>query len=133
MALQIVGAGLGRTGTASLKIALEQLGVGRCYHMSEVGKDPAHVGLWLEAANGKPDWDRLLADYSATLDYPACTFWRELADFYPLSKVLLSVRDPISWFESTRRTGQSPRSVRSESISVVDVQRSRMRAARSTS
>ena len=104
MALQIVGAGLGRTGTASLKIALEQLGMGRCYHMSEVGNNPSHVGLWLEAANGKPDWDRLLGDYGATLDYPACTFWRELADFYPESKVLLSVRDPVSWFESTQAT-----------------------------
>jgi len=104
MALQIVGAGLGRTGTSSLKIALEQLGVGRCYHMSEVGKNPAHVDLWLDAAKGKPDWDRLLGDYGATLDYPACTFWRELADFYPASKVLLSVRDPLSWFESTQAT-----------------------------
>jgi hypothetical protein len=104
MTLRIVGAGLGRTGTSSLKIALEQLGLGRCYHMSEVGTHPAHIGLWLDAANGKPDWDRLLGDYAATVDYPACTFWRELAEFYPDSKVLLSVRDPMSWFESTQAT-----------------------------
>jgi len=109
MALQVVGAGLGRTGTSSLKVALEYLGVGRCYHMSEVGGNPAHVGLWIDAANGKPDWDRLLADYEATLDYPACTFWRELADFYPESKVLLSVRDPASWFESTQEPSCLPR------------------------
>lgn len=108
MALQIVGAGLGRTGTSSLKVALEELGLGRCYHMSEVGKNPAHLGLWIDAANGKPDWNELLRGYDATVDYPACTFWRELADFYPDSKVLLSIRDASSWFESTQATILSP-------------------------
>ena len=101
MALQIVGAGLGRTGTSSLKVALEELGVGRCYHMSEVGKNPAHMRLWIDAANGKPNWNDLLRGYEATVDYPACTFWRELADFYPASKVLLSIRDASTWFESS--------------------------------
>jgi hypothetical protein len=104
MALQIVGAGLGRTGTSSLKVALEELGIGRSYHMSEVGKNPAHMDLWIDAANGKPDWNELFRDYDATLDYPACTFWRELADFYPESKVVLSIRDASSWFESTQAT-----------------------------
>jgi len=108
MALQIVGAGLGRTGTSSLKVALEELGVGRCYHMSEVGKNPAHMRLWIDAANGKPNWNDLLRGYEATVDYPACTFWRELADFYPASKVLLSIRDASTWFESTQATILSP-------------------------
>ena len=33
MALKVVGAGFGRTGTLSLKTALERIGFGPCYHM----------------------------------------------------------------------------------------------------
>ena len=58
----------------------------------------------MKAADGKPDWDLFLGDYGATVDYPACSFWRELADYYPDSKVLLSVRDATSWFESVNET-----------------------------
>ncbi len=108
MALKIVGAGLGRTGTASLKVALEKLGVGRCYHMSEALAKPEHMGLWLNAANGNPDWDGLLGEYSASVDYPACTYWQELADYYPDAKVLLTVRDAGGWFESVNETIMSP-------------------------
>jgi len=109
MALKVVGAGLGRTGTASLKVALEELGVGRCYHMGEVMQDPMHIDHWINAADGKTDWDRFLGGYGATVDYPACSFWRELAEYYPDAKVLLSVRDATSWFESVNQTIMSPR------------------------
>lgn len=109
MALKVVGAGLGRTGTASLKLALEELGIGRCYHMGEVLQDPTHIDHWLDAADGNPDWDQLLGGYGATVDYPACTFWRELAGFYPDAKVLLSVRDARAWFESTSTTIMAPK------------------------
>jgi hypothetical protein len=104
MSLQIIGAGLGRTGTASIKVALEQLGVGRCYHMGEVMTRPGDIELWMNAADGSPDWKRLLDEYGAAVDYPACTFWRELSVAYPDAKVLLSVRDANSWFESTQAT-----------------------------
>ena len=104
MTLKVIGAGLGRTGTASLKVALEQLLGGRCYHMSECFGNSANPPLWLEAARGRPDWDAVFKDYVATVDYPACGFWRELADHYPEAKVVLSVRDPDKWFESTRET-----------------------------
>jgi hypothetical protein len=104
MTLKVIGAGLGRTGTASLKVALEQLLGGRCYHMSECFGNPANPPLWLAAANGRPDWDAIFKGYAATVDYPGCGFWRELADRYPEAKVLLSVRDPDKWFESTRET-----------------------------
>lgn len=109
MGLQIIGAGLGRTGTASLKVALEQLGVGRCYHMGEVMQDPSRMQGWIDAADGTPDWDRMLEGYSAAVDYPACSFWRELMDYYSSARVLLSVRDANSWFESTNATIMSPR------------------------
>ena len=86
MALKVIGAGLGRTGTASLKVALEQLGVGRCHHMGEVLADPTQIQLWIDAADGSPDWDALLGVFSASVDYPSCSFWRELSEAYPDAK-----------------------------------------------
>ena len=84
MALQVVGAGVGRTGTASLRQAIERLTGGTCYHMSEVFGKPDHVDTWKAAAEGSmPDWNVFLAGYSGTLDWPACTCWRELARAYP--------------------------------------------------
>jgi hypothetical protein len=108
MALEVIGAGLGRTGTASIKVALEKLGIGRCYHMGEVLAKPADADRWVNAADGNPDWDNLFNEYGAAVDYPTCAFWQELADFYPNAKVVLSVRDANSWFESTRDTIFSP-------------------------
>ena len=108
MALQIIGAGLGRTGTMSMKLALEQLGVGRCYHMAELIGDLARLPLWLGAADGAADWEAVFAGFTATVDYPGCTYWRELATCYPDAKVLLTVRDPDDWFDSTQATIFSP-------------------------
>lgn len=104
MALTLIGAGLGRTGTLSLKLALEQLGLGRCHHMAEVFGQPERVPLWVEAAKGRPDWEAIYEGYGAAVDYPTCTFWRELAEAYPDAKVLLSVRDADAWFDSTQST-----------------------------
>lgn len=102
--MRVIGPGLGRTGTASLKVALERLGVGRCYHMGEVMTSPGASDLWVDAADGRPDWERIFDGYGAAADYPACAFWRELADYYPDARIVLSVRDPGDWFESTRET-----------------------------
>lgn len=104
MPLKIIGAGLGRTGTLSLKFALEQLGFGPCYHMTEALLNPQAPGLWLRAADGNPDWEATFEGFSSTVDFPGCAFWRELAERYPDAKVLLSVRDPEQWFESTQAT-----------------------------
>lgn len=104
MALKIIGAGMGRTGTASLKVALESLGLGRCYHMSEVLKNPPCTQDWIRAAEGNADWDKIFDGYSATVDNPGCNFWRELADYYPDAKVILTVRDAEKWFDSTNET-----------------------------
>jgi hypothetical protein len=108
MPLKVIGAGLGRTGTMSLKLALEELGFGPCYHMSEVAGGNNAFPLWVEAANGRPDWEAIFNGYQSTTDYPACSFWRELAAFYPDAKVILSVRDPAKWFESVNSTIFSP-------------------------
>lgn len=104
MSLQVIGAGFGRTGTASLKNALELLLGRRCYHMSEVLGQPGHVDHWLDVVAGKPDWDAIFGDYVATVDFPASNYWRELADAFPDAKIVLSVRDPERWFESTQAT-----------------------------
>ncbi len=104
MALKIIGAGMGRTGTASLKVALEALGLGRCYHMSEILQKPERSEDWINAANGNPDWDKIFNDYGATVDNPGCGFWKEIADYYPDAKVILTIRDAEKWFESTNET-----------------------------
>ncbi len=104
MTLKVIGAGFGRTGTASLKIALETLLGGPCYHMTEVLGHAGEVDLWLDVVAGKPDWSAIFGNYVATVDFPACTYWRELADAYPDAKILLSVRDPERWFASTQKT-----------------------------
>jgi len=105
MPLSVIGAGFGRTGTLSLKLALEQLGFGPCYHMLEVFKNPQAAGWWEAAADGAPtDWEQIFQGYQATVDWPAATFWRELAEAYPQAKVILSLRDPEAWFASTQAT-----------------------------
>ena len=105
MGLEVIGAGFGRTGTLSLKAALEELGFDPCYHMSEVFENPEHIETWDAAANGEPvDWERVLGDYKATVDWPGCSFYKEFMRKYPDAKVLLSVRDPDRWYESVSAT-----------------------------
>jgi len=105
MGLQVVGAGLGRTGTLSLKQALEQLLDGPCYHMMEVfGKRDA-IDTWQRAAEGEsPDWNTFLDGYVATVDWPAAAFWDELAEANPDAVVLLSTRDADGWWRSASNT-----------------------------
>ncbi len=107
MALQVVGAGFGRTGTLSLKYALQRLGFGPCYHMMEVFSRHDHIARWCELAvhgDRGTDWDALFRDFRATVDWPAARWWRELAAHYADAKVVLSVRDPDAWYASMRRT-----------------------------
>jgi sulfotransferase family protein len=103
--LQVIGAGLGRTGTASLKLALAQLLGGPCYHMLEVREHPAHAAVWADAYRGRtPDWVEFFAGYRATVDWPSAPFWRELSEKFPDALILLSVRDPDAWWRSASET-----------------------------
>jgi len=105
MTIKVIGAGFGRTGTTSLKAALEELGFDPCYHMIEALTHPAHVAVWLAALAGQPpDWRAFFATYQATVDWPACTFYQELLQRYPEAHVVLTVRDPERWYASTRNT-----------------------------
>lgn len=105
VSLAVIGAGFGRTGTLSLKLALEQLGLGPCYHMKEVIAHPEHDGVWLDAIRGQAvDWDALFQGYRSACDWPQCHFWSELMAHYPDAKVVLTVRDPEAWYASISNT-----------------------------
>jgi hypothetical protein len=106
MGLQVVGAGLGRTGTHSLKLALEQLLDGPCFHMSALIEHPEPTAFLQSAARGEPlDWTGFPPGYVATVDWPACAFWRQLAEANPDAPVLLSTRDSAeTWWESYSET-----------------------------
>ena len=105
MALDIIGAGMGRTGTYSLKLALEQIGFGPCHHMTEVNRSPEQKALWRAAGKGHlPNWDAAYAGYRSAVDWPTAHFWRELSAYYSDAKVILTVRDPQAWYDSVAQT-----------------------------
>ena len=105
MTLKIVGAGFGRTGTLSMKSALEILGFGPCHHMMEVFGKPDHIALWQDAADCKQvDWETVFEGYNSAVDWPVCTFWEQLAEQYPESKIILTLRDPDKWYDSVIAT-----------------------------
>jgi Sulfotransferase domain len=110
MTLRVIGAGLPRTGTTSLKLALAQLLGGPCYHMFELFAHPAHIPAWHQAACGQPpDWDELLRGYRAAVDLPASAFWPDLAAANPDALIILSVRDSAQqWWDSFSQTIASP-------------------------
>jgi hypothetical protein len=103
--MDVIGAGFGRTGTLSLKAALEQLGFGPCMHMVPLLQDPETSALIHKATEGDTDMlDVALAGHRSTVDWPMAYFWRELTDRYPAAKVILTVRDPEKWYESADKT-----------------------------
>ena len=105
MAVRIFGAGFGRTGTLSLKFALEQLGFDPCYHMMEVGKNDGHLETWRAIGRGEfPDWEAFFGPYQATVDWPSCNWWREQLAAFPAAKVILSSRPADAWYRSVMNT-----------------------------
>lgn len=103
MSLKVIGAGFGRTGTLSLKLALEQLGFDKCYHMMEVVPD--HREVWAQAHRGESvDYDALFEGFQATVDWPSCNLWQDQLKHYPDAKVILSLRDPEAWYKSVMST-----------------------------
>jgi hypothetical protein len=105
MALKVIGAGFGRTGTMSLKHALEYLGFGPCYHMIELTNEPGRVSAWEKAANGNLSaLEGIFQDFQSVTDFPGCLFYNELLKKYPNAKVILTIRDPEDWFRSASKT-----------------------------
>lgn len=105
MTLNVIGTGFGRTGTSSLKLALEELGFGPCHHMAEVRDHHDQLAWWQKAASGGVvDWEQVFTGYRACLDWPAASFWRELCARYPSAKVIHTVRDEQAWIDSMHKT-----------------------------
>src|SRR4051812_47379409 len=109
MSIKVIGAGWGRTGTESLKKALEILGFGKCYHMFELIKDGKRVVYWEQLARGeKPDYNKLFEGYQSAVDFPAAMYYREFMAQYPEAKVILTYRDADKWYESASNTIFNP-------------------------
>lgn len=105
MALGVIGAGFGRTGTESMKLALEHLGLGPCHHMKEVLSSPDQLKRWRAIARGgEPDWAAAFNGFRSAVDWPSAYYWRELSEAYPEAKVILTVRSPESWYKSMSNT-----------------------------
>jgi len=103
--VKVIGAGFGRTGTMSMKFALEQLGFGPCYHMIEVFKQPEGILLWHKAAFGEEmEWNDILGEYVSGVDWPLSYFWEPLAKRYPEAKILLTIRPSDQWYTSMINT-----------------------------
>jgi Sulfotransferase domain len=124
--MKVIGAGLPRTGTLSQKVALEMLGFGPCYHMVNVLTNLPLAKQWEAAMDEDVDWDEVFGEHEATVDWPGSFFYRELADFYPDAKIVLSTRDPEAWEKSMRSTiwdtlyGHSPAAHVSKARELVD-------------
>jgi hypothetical protein len=104
-AMQVIGAGVGRTGTFSLKLAINRLGFGPCHHMEAVITNmPAQVPLWSEALDGRADWRAVYDGFGSAVDWPTAGFFRELASAYPHAKFVLTHRNPETWADSFGET-----------------------------
>ncbi|MEO1552455.1 MAG: sulfotransferase family protein [Pseudomonadota bacterium] len=105
MALEVIGAGFGRTGTLSMKAALEQLGYGKCHHMLEVMPNDQQIDMWHRLSQGEtPDWDKVFDGFGASVDFPSSAYWRELAAHFPDAKIVLTSRDFEGWYASADET-----------------------------
>ena len=105
MTMRVIGAGVGRTGTYSLKLAINRLGLGPCHHMEEVLHNrPVQLPLWVAALSGQPDWAAIYSGYESAVDWPTAAFFRELSTAYPKAKFVLTHRSPESWAASFSET-----------------------------
>ena len=105
MSIKVIGTGVGRTGTHSLKLALDQLGLGKCYHMSELFQHPEGLIAFQKAEKGEEvDWDNLFKDYHSAVDYPVARYYKQLLNKYPDAKFIHTIRDPESWYQSASQT-----------------------------
>jgi hypothetical protein len=105
MSIKIIGAGLPRTGTNTLKDSLEQLGLKHVYHMKELLVNPDKLVYWKQLDDtGDTDWDALYDGFDGTVDFPGYPWYKEHMKRYPEAKVILTVRDFEAWYKSVDST-----------------------------
>lgn len=105
MSIKVIGLGMGRTGTSSLKLALQKLGYGACYHMKDLINNPADVRYWKEIDRyGETNWQSLFGNYQSAVDFPTIGYYKDILRAYPDAKVILTVRDDESWYKSAIQT-----------------------------
>lgn len=105
MGLQVIGSGFGRTGTMSMKVALEQLGYLKTHHMEYVLKNADQRAYWHDVATGgTPDWVKIFDGYQASVDFPSASYYKELLAAFPDAKVVHTVRDADRWYKSASET-----------------------------
>jgi hypothetical protein len=105
MNVRVIATGLPRTGTSSLKAALQEIGYGPCQHMENLFNTPRLVGLWIELfETGTTDFNALLEGFQSTSDFPGCLHYQKLMEVHPDAKIILNQRDPEQWYESIVKT-----------------------------
>lgn len=105
--MKLIGAGVGRTGTFSLRLAIERLGLGPCHHMEVVLQNLAtQVPLWWAAVRDNPDWQASYEGFVSAVDWPTACFFRELNEAYPEARFILTERNPENWADSFSSTIQ---------------------------
>ncbi len=105
MTLKVIGAGFGRTGTDSMREALNILGFGPCHHMHEVHAHAGQKEMWRALVQGEPmEWAQLFEGYGCCVDWPSAYYWRDLAECYPDAKVVLTYRSAENWWQSFEKT-----------------------------
>jgi hypothetical protein len=103
--MKLIGAGFGRSGTMSLKAALEQIGYGPCYHMKITMFRYLHMRFFMRAwEKRKVNWKKFYRGYNSVVDWPSCSFYKDLMAEFPDARVILNVRDPESWYDSMKET-----------------------------
>ena len=101
--MKVICAGWGRTGTRSLKYALQTLLNAPSYHMQNILLNKRDAKLWYNIIFKKPEkinWDAIFHGYEACLDFPSCNYYKELMKKYPNAKVILTIRDENNWIKS---------------------------------
>lgn len=105
MSLKVVGLGMPRTGTSSLKAALEAIGFGPCLHMDNLFNTPPLVDAWHQfLEQGEGDFGKLFPGFASSTDFPGCLMYREIYQQYPEAKFILGCRDADAWYDSVMRT-----------------------------
>ena len=106
MPIEVIGAGLGRTGTLSLKAALEELGFTKCYHMVEVIARRDDARTWDAAvraasrSTGNGSSPNTGRPSTCPVAYSTANCWRST----PRRKSSSPCAIPRRWYDSSRQT-----------------------------